>query len=180
VTAARPRGLRRLGLLAALAAGVTDQATKAWVLAALWPPHGEGIALLPVLNLRLGFNTGVTFGMFRESAAEAVWVLVAVTLLIVAFLARWLWRTASRAEALGLGLVIGGAAGNILDRVAQGAVTDFIDAHYGGWHWPTFNMADVAIVCGVALLVLGGLRRTDGAASPPARRGADTPAGGPT
>ncbi len=180
MTAPRPRSLRRLGLLAALTAAVTDQATKAWALAALWPPYSEGITLLPVLNLRLGFNTGVTFGMFRESAAEAVWVLVAVTLLIVAFLARWLWRTASRAEALGLGLVIGGAAGNILDRVAQGAVTDFIDAHYGGWHWPTFNMADVAIVCGVALLVLGGLRRTDGAASPPARRGADTPAGGPT
>lgn len=180
MTASRPRGLRRLGLLAALAAAVTDQATKAWALAALWPPYGEGVALLPVLNLRLGFNTGVTFGMFRESAAaDAVWVLVAAKLLVVAFLARWLWRTASRAEALGLGLVIGGAAGNILDRVARGAVTDFIDAHYGGWHWPTFNMADVAIVCGVATLVLGGLRRSEGAASPPARRNADTPAAGP-
>ena len=179
MTASRPRGLRRLGLLAALAAAVTDQATEAWALAALWPPYGEGVALLPVLNLRLGFNTGVTFGMFRESAADAVWVLVAAKLLVVAFLARWLWRTASRAEALGLGLVIGGAAGNILDRVARGAVTDFIDAHYGGWHWPTFNMADVAIVCGVATLVLGGLRRSEGAASPPARRNADTPAAGP-
>jgi lipoprotein signal peptidase len=180
MTASRPRGLRRLGLLAALAAAVTDQATKAWALAALWPPYGEGVALLPVLNLRLGFNTGVTFGMFRESAADAVWVLVAAKLLVVAFLARWLWRTASRAEALGLGLVIGGAAGNILDRVARGAVTDFIDAHYGGWHWPTFNMADVAIVCGVATLVLGGLRRSAGAASPPVHRDADTPAAGPT
>ena len=180
MTAPRPRRLRRLGLVAALLAAATDQATKAWALASLWPPYGEGIAVLPVLNLRLGFNTGVTFGMLAESAADAVWALVAVKLLVVASLAWWLRRAASRTEAAALGLVIGGALGNVLDRLRQGAVTDFIDAHYAGWHWPTFNMADVAIVCGVALLLLGGLRRTDGTASPPARRAADTRVTGPT
>lgn len=150
--------MRTTGLLAALVALLLDQATKAWALDALWPPYSEGVAVLPVLNLRLGFNTGVTFGMFRDSAAEAVWALVMVKLLVVGFLARWLWRTSLRAEALGLGLVIGGAAGNILDRVRISAVVDFIDAHYGGWHWPSFNTADMAIVGGVTLLLVSARR----------------------
>lgn len=150
--------MRLIGIMAALAAGAVDQATKVWALGALWPPYSEGITVLPVLNLRLGFNTGVTFGMFADSAAGAAWVLVLVTLAITAFLLRWLWRTASRLEALALGLVIGGALGNAVDRLRIGAVVDFLDAHYAGWHWPTFNMADVAIVCGVALLILAGLR----------------------
>lgn len=163
--------MRRWGLLAALVAILLDQASKAWALAALWPPYSEGITLLPVLNLRLGFNTGVTFGMFRESAAEAVWLLVAIKLAIVGFLGWWLWRTRLRAEAVGLGLIIGGALGNVLDRVRQGAVTDFVDAHYGGWHWPTFNLADVAIVCGVALLMLAGLRAPASTSSDPIKPG---------
>lgn len=146
----------RLGLLAAVVTLVTDQATKAWALSALWPPYSPGMEVLPVLNLRLGFNTGVSFGLFRESAAEAVWVLVVVSLLVVGFLGFCLWRTRSGAEAVGLGLVIGGAVGNIVDRLRQGAVTDFLDAHYSDWHWPTFNMADVGIVCGVGMLILGG------------------------
>jgi lipoprotein signal peptidase len=147
-----------MGLLAALMALLVDQATKLWALEALWPPYSQGLVVLPVLDLRLGFNTGVTFGMFRDSAAEAVWVLVLIKFGVVAFLARWLWRTRLGAEALGLGLVIGGALGNILDRLRIGAVVDFIDAHAGGWHWPTFNMADVAIVCGVGLMLLAALR----------------------
>ncbi len=149
---------RRFGLIAAPIAAVVDQSTKAWALHALWPPYSEGLTLLPVLNLRLGFNTGVTFGMFAESAAGAVWLLVGIKLVVVAWLLHWLWRAASRTEALAIGLIIGGAVGNILDRLRIGAVTDFIDAHYGGWHWPTFNMADVAIVCGVTLLVLTSFR----------------------
>lgn len=164
----------RVGLLAALAASAADQATKAWALSALWPPYSPGLAVLPVLDLRLGFNTGVTFGMFRESAADAVFVLVGLKLLVVAFMAAWLRRTRSRAEAAGLGLVIGGATGNILDRVRLGAVTDFVDAHYGGWHWPTFNVADAAIVTGVGLLVLASLR-----ASRPAARAPDPARGAP-
>ncbi len=155
---ARLSGARRFGLLAIPIALAIDQISKAWALDALWPPYSPGIALLPVLNLRLGFNTGVTFGIFAESAADAVWVLVAVKLAIVAWLCFWLKRSAARAEALGIGMVIGGALGNVLDRLRIGAVTDFIDAHYGGWHWPTFNLADVAIVCGVALLMVASLR----------------------
>ncbi|MDT8350912.1 Lipoprotein signal peptidase (plasmid) [Roseomonas mucosa] len=150
--------MKRAALIAILATVVADQATKAWALAALWPPYSPGIAVLPVLNLRLGFNTGVSFGLFREGAAEAVWLLVAIKLAVVAGLAVWLRRAASLPEALGLGLVIGGALGNIADRMRQGAVTDFLDAHLGGWHWPTFNVADIAIVAGVGLVLLAGLR----------------------
>ena len=142
----------RFGLVAAPIAAAIDQASKAWALEALWPPCSEGVVLLPVLNLRLGFNTGVTFGMFAESAAGAVWLLVAIKLAVVAWLLLWLRRAASRTEATAVGLIIGGALGNIIDRLRIGAVTEFIDAHYGGWHWPTLNLADVAIVCGVTLL----------------------------
>ncbi|WP_245557153.1 signal peptidase II [Elioraea tepidiphila] len=139
-------------------AAAIDQATKAWALDALWPPYSEGITLLPVLDLRLGFNTGVTFGMFAESAAGAAWLLVLIKLGVVAFLGHWLWRSTLRLESAALGLIIGGAMGNIADRLRLGAVVDFIDAHYAGWHWPTFNMADVAIVCGVTTLILVSLR----------------------
>ena len=143
--------------MAAMLAAAIDQATKAWALDALWPPYSEGITLLPVLDLRLGFNTGVTFGMFAESAAGAAWLLVLIKLGVVAFLGHWLWRSTMRVECAALGLIIGGALGNISDRLRLGAVVDFIDAHYAGWHWPTFNMADVAIVCGVGLLLLSML-----------------------
>ena len=161
MTAAADRLARRFGLVAAPIAAVIDQASKAWALDALWPPYSEGVVLLPVLNLRLGFNTGVTFGMFAESAAGAVWLLVGIKVAIVAWLLHWLWRATSRIEALGIGLIIGGAFGNILDRLRIGAVTDFVDVHYKGWHWPTFNLADVAIVGGVTLLVLFSFRATD-------------------
>jgi len=151
--------MRRWGLLAALVAAVVDQVTKAWALAALWPPYSEGIALLPVLNLRLGFNTGVTFGMFRDSAAEAVWLLVAIKLAIVGLLGWWLWRTRLRTEAVGLGLVIGGALGNVVDRLLHGYVVDFLDFHWAGWHFPAFNVADAAITVGAACLIVDELRR---------------------
>lgn len=157
MTAHRRRLL--LAAAAALLAFVTDQATKLWALEALWPPYQVVVEVLPVWNLRLGFNTGVTFGILRDSAAGAVWALVLIKLVVVGFLLWWLWRGETRVEALALGLVIGGAMGNVLDRVRIGAVVDFLDWHYAGWHWPTFNMADVAIVCGVGLLLLSSLRR---------------------
>lgn len=151
--------MRAWSLLAALFAFVLDQTTKAWALAALWPPYSDGIELLPVLNLKLGFNTGITFGIFSESAASVVWLLVGAKALVVALLLTWLARAATRLEAIALSLIIGGAVGNIADRIRLGAVVDFIDAHHQGRHWPTFNLADVAIVCGVGLVLFGSLRK---------------------
>ncbi|MBI0539745.1 signal peptidase II [Roseomonas sp. KE2513] len=152
------RAALKFGFPAALAAFAVDQATKAWALFSLWPPYTEGIYILPVLNLRLGFNTGVTFGMFAGGGTSSAWALSALGLAVCGWLMAWMWKSVSRAEILALGLIVGGALGNVLDRIRQGKVTDFIDAHYSGWHWPTFNMADVAIVCGVAILMIGFLR----------------------
>ncbi len=148
----------RLGI-ALLALSLTiDQITKSWALANLWPPYSDGLTLLPILNLRLGFNSGISFGVFAESKADAVWLLLAVKGVIVAVLALWLWRTRIAIEAMSLGAIIGGALGNAADRIRHGAVVDFLDLHVSGWPWPTFNTADVAIVCGVAGLIYAAIK----------------------
>lgn len=85
------------------------------------------------------------------------WLLVSASLVIVGILLTWMWRSGRLLVASALGLIAGGAIGNIVDRVRFGAVTDFLDFHAGGYHWPAFNLADAAIVCGVALLLLDGL-----------------------
>ena len=152
----------RIGLILAAVVLVADQVSKWYILYVVGLPQVGHIPLLALgpfgFDLTMVWNRGVTFGMFAESAAGAVWLLVGIKLAVVAWLLLWLRRAASRTEATAIGLIIGGALGNILDRLRIGAVTDFIDAHYGGWHWPTFNMADVAIVCGVTLLVLTSFR----------------------
>ena len=86
------------------------------------------------------------------------WALAALGVTIVAVLLAWLWRGHGRVLSLALGLVIGGALSNILDRARHGAVTDFLDLHLAAYHWPAFNLADVAVVTGTALLLLDGLR----------------------
>lgn len=107
------------------------------------PP--QVIPVTGFFNLVLGFNTGVSFGLFGQAPA---WLLMAFTLAIVAGLLVWIHRSDSRLTASALGLVVGGALGNLLDRLRQGAVTDFLDFYIGSYHWPAFNLADVAIVCG--------------------------------
>ena len=102
----------------------------------------------------VGFNPGVTFGLFAGSGAVGRWALSAVASLIIGALLAWIWRTRSAVTAAAAGLIAGGAIGNLVDRLRFGAVTDFIDLHWGAAHWPTFNLADAAIVCGVALLLL--------------------------
>lgn len=140
------------GLPAAALALLLDQVSKAWALVALWPPHLPH-PVTPFFNLRLGFNTGISFGMFAGGPAESAWVLIAVCTVIAVGLLAWMWRSRSRQEAAGLGLVIGGAVGNIADRARLGAVTDFLDFHVAGYHWPTFNLADTAIFAGFALIL---------------------------
>jgi signal peptidase II len=135
-----------------------DQATKSWALNDLWQRSPDGVALAPFLNLRLGFNSGISFGLFAESAAEAPWLLVVFKVAVVVVLALWLWRTRNPIEAVSLGAIMGGALGNVADRIRYGAVVDFIDAHAVGLHWPTFNMADVFIVSGVTGLIWASLR----------------------
>lgn len=147
----------RWGGPALIAALTIDQVTKTWALSALWPPGGNGFMLLPVLNLRLTFNAGISFGLLSETASGAVWLMVAAMLGIVVWFSWWLWTARTRYEAVALGLIVGGALGNIIDRLRHGEVVDFIDAHYRGWHWPTFNGADIAIVGGAAIILAGSL-----------------------
>lgn len=138
------------------AALLLDVATKWLILNVVMVPP-RGIAVAPFLNLTLGFNTGVSFGMFQDLFLDRPLVLAGIKVAITVGLLVWAMRTHRIVEATALGLIAGGAAGNIVDRVHQGAVIDFLDFHVGNWHWPAFNMADVAISTGVALLLAGSL-----------------------
>ena len=140
----------KLGLPFTLLSFLLDQATKWWILNHVMDPP-RVIPVTGFFNLVLGFNTGVSFGLFGEAPA---WLLMAFILPMVAGLLVWMTRTDSRLTAIALGLVVGGAFGNLLDRLRHGAVTDFLDFHVGAYHWPAFNFADVAIVSGVGLLLI--------------------------
>ncbi|RFF30102.1 signal peptidase II [Wenzhouxiangella sediminis] len=115
--------------------------------------------VLSWLNLTLAHNTGAAFSFLASGSGWQRWFLSGVAVVIVAVLLVWLWRLPHRARLLpsALALVIGGAIGNLVDRIRFGYVIDFIDVHYAGWHWPAFNLADSAIVVGVILLLLDSL-----------------------
>ena len=153
----RGRVIRTAAVAAAVAVFI-DQSAKWLVLEQVMQPP-RAIPLTPFLSITLGFNTGISFGIFGETFARSPYLLSGFLASIVALICGILWRTRSTWEAAGYGLIIGGALGNIADRLRLGAVVDFIDLHYAGWHWPTFNTADVAIFCGAALLCLGALGR---------------------
>ncbi|MEM8694307.1 MAG: signal peptidase II [Pseudomonadota bacterium] len=145
---------RILGGLCTIAAFGLDQGTKA--LALNNPAIENGVEVLPFLNLVRVLNDGVSFGML--GGVVPWWGLIALAAVIVAWLLIWLWKTPDRLTATALGLIIGGALGNVFDRLRYQAVPDFLDFHYGSYHWPSFNFADVAIFCGAALLFWDGFR----------------------
>ena len=157
---------RLIGLGCAAAVFALDQSTKALALGST--ALAQGVEVLPVLNLVLVRNEGVSFGMLGGVAPW--WALAALGVTIVAVLLAWLWRGHGRVLSLALGLVIGGALSNILDRARHGAVTDFLDLHLAAYHWPAFNLADTAIFVGVALLLLVGGRRDPAGAPTSAAR----------
>ncbi len=139
-----------LGLLVLLA----DQWSKYWMLYGLDLPRRGMVRILPVLNFALVWNHGVTFGMLAGDHAAPI--LIAAAVIVVAGLLTWLWRAKTLATTLAVGAITGGAIGNIISRERYGAVVDFIDAHIGAYHWYVFNIADAAIVCGVASLIIEG------------------------
>lgn len=143
----------RLGVIIAAAVLIVDRLSKWWVLAAFAEP-GEGVVVTPFFNLVLVMNTGVSFGLFKSDNAWAPWALILFAAVIVVVLFNWLMRAEKRRLAAAIGLVLGGAIGNIIDRVRYGAVVDFLDVHWGGLHWPAFNAADSAIVVGVTAIVI--------------------------
>lgn len=146
----------RIGYAVAAAVLLLDQASKWWVLLAVMDPP-RVIEVTPFFNLVLAWNRGISFSLFHMEGAAGPWILAAVALAIVVGLAWWLHRTHRPWPAVGAGLVMGGAVGNVVDRLVHGAVVDFLDFHLAGWHWPAFNLADSAITVGVFLLVIDGL-----------------------
>jgi signal peptidase II len=143
------------GFVVAVVILVLDQLTKWWIVGTVMDPP-QAVEVTPFFNLVMVWNRGITFGMFGD-AYWGRWAFAALALVIVAVLISWLARTFHRTTAFALGLVIGGAIGNVIDRIRWGAVADFLDFHLGGWHWPAFNLADSAIVVGVGLLILEAL-----------------------
>jgi signal peptidase II len=149
------------GLLPGLALAILtiglDQAAKWWVLSLATQPR-QAVELTGWLNLVLTWNHGVSFGLFAQGHPATPFILVGVALAVVAVLGRWLAQTESWLVTAALGLIIGGALGNVADRLVYGAVVDFIDFHLGDWHFPwAFNVADSAITVGVGLLIIDGL-----------------------
>ena len=153
---AYPRLIRRATLACgALAAALAVDLVTKWLILNVVMVPPRTIEIAPFFNLTLGFNTGVSFGMFREFFLDRPLMLAGIKMVIVAGLLLWAMRTPKPLEMVGLGLIAGGAMGNIVDRISQGAVTDFLDFHVGRWHWPAFNMADTMITIGVVLLIAG-------------------------
>jgi signal peptidase II len=147
-----------LGLVAALVVLVADQFSKWWVLNVLHLPDLRQVILLPVLNLTMVWNRGVTFGLLNGLGSWGHVLLAAIALAVVVALGFWLRRAESKVVAVAIGAIAGGAVGNVIDRVRFGAVVDFIHAHvdtpWGDLSWYVFNVSDAAIVCGVAALIV--------------------------
>ncbi|HEX3862278.1 MAG TPA: signal peptidase II [Stellaceae bacterium] len=151
------------GLAAAFAVTALDQATKAWLLSHFGEVgcgrHRETVTSF--FELVITCNSGVSFGLFnRTGVSSLIFALAAAMIVIVLML--WLGRIRVTFLAVAIGLIIGGAVGNVVDRLRFGAVIDFLYFHAGSWYWPAFNIADSAICVGVAAMLLDGLllRRT--------------------
>ena len=149
-------GDRWIGMGLALLALIVDQVTKWWVINEMMNPP-RVIPVTPFFNLVMGWNRGISFGLMNRESAFNAWVLPLVAVVIVVILSVWLWRNERTIVAIALGLVIGGALGNVVDRLRYGAVADFLDFHAAGIHWPAFNVADTSITVGAAMLVLESL-----------------------
>lgn len=159
--------ITRLGLIVAALTFIADQAAKSAVLYLAGYincndcpafvaecTRCDPYPLLPVLNIVMVWNPGVSYGLFPADSDLERWILVTFALLVSAALVYWLWRVTDKVLAIALGFVIGGALGNVIDRILYGAVADFLEFHAGGFHWYVFNVADAGVVVGVALLVV--------------------------
>lgn len=137
---------------------VIDQATKIWAEATL--VFGQPVELLSWFNFTLAYNRGAAFSFLADAGGWQRYFFLVIGTVAVIVIVAWLRRLREheRVTAAGLALILGGAVGNIVDRAMHGHVVDFIDWHYGGWHWPAFNLADSAIMLGAALVILASLR----------------------
>jgi signal peptidase II len=135
-----------------------DQLSKWYLLEIVGIGHIPPIELTSFFNLVMVWNHGISFGMFAEHNQPLI--LIAMALVITVILGFWLVRAESLRVALAIGTVMGGAIGNVIDRVRFGAVADFFDFHVMGYHWPAFNIADSCIFIGVVVLCIDGMLDT--------------------
>ena len=142
--------MMRLGIIVAFIVIVFDQITKKIATKYL---ESEILIISDFLNFVLVYNKGISFSMFETQSLLGPWIFSLIALAIICGLFFWLKNAESKIISVSLGLLIGGAFGNVLDRVFVGAVVDFIDFHKFGYHWPAFNLADVAIFVGVFIIV---------------------------
>lgn len=153
----------RLGLAAGAIACALDQMLKLWLLFVFRLADKGAVAVAPFVDFVLTWNTGISYGWLQQQGPFGQWALLALKVVAVALLWIWLARVGSRLSAVALGLIIGGAIGNGIDRLAYGAVADFVLLHVdtagGRFNWYVFNLADVAIVAGVIGLLYESLRK---------------------
>jgi signal peptidase II len=150
------RRLPAFGLSVAALVLVLDQLSKWWIVADVMNPL-RILEVTPFFNIVLVRNRGVSFGMFGGGGEWAPWLLTLVALAIGVGLTIWMLRARHVWVVVALGMIVGGAAGNVIDRLRFGAVTDFLDFHWGELHWPAFNLADSAITVGVVILLADAL-----------------------
>ncbi len=160
----------RIGLAAAVLTVLADQASKLWLLFVFDLPARGAVALGPFIDLVLARNTGISYGLFPQDGRAGAWLLFAIKVVAVAFLWVWLARAETKLTALSLGLIIGGAVGNAIDRAAYGYVVDFVLFHITTdtirFNWYVFNLADAAIVAGVAGVLYDSIMTRDAAKAP--------------
>jgi signal peptidase II len=145
---------RTLGFAVAAAGLALDQAHKAWMLGSFAIEEKGRIALAPFLDVLLVWNRGISYGLLTQDNDIGRWLLTALGIAGAVLFSWWLWSARRNLPAVSLGLIVGGAIGNVIDRLRFGAVADFFLFHIGRFEWYVFNLADVWIVLGVVGLIL--------------------------
>ncbi len=153
----KPRPAKRFAAAVSVAALVLDLGTKAWARASL--PSPDGLELLPFLALRPRYNDGTTFGLLSGGTTLSLAVLVMATLLVVLVLGWWAAHAEERWVTFGASLMAAGALGNLVDRLIVGMVTDFVDVHISSWNSPIFNLADIWMIFGLFLVLVGARKK---------------------
>jgi signal peptidase II len=141
------------GTAFAVATVVCDQLHKAWMITIFGDTLRQKITVTPFFDLVLVWNPGISYGLFKQNSDAGRWVLIGFAVAAAIALTYWLAQLQTRLAAASVGLIIGGALGNAIDRVHYGAVADFFSFHVSGFNWYVFNLADVAIVAGVVGLL---------------------------
>ena len=146
----------RLGYIVAIIVTFADQFSKWWILEKIMQPP-QVITFNEYFNLVLIWNNGISFGLFNNDNKINALVISLIAAVIIIFLIRLLSKSDTKRNSIGLGMIIGGAIGNVIDRNIHGAVMDFLDIHINAYHWPAFNVADSCITVGALILVINSL-----------------------